>query len=322
MNEDSALVSFIIPCFNEEEALPIFLNEIENYMDQIPKFESEIILINDGSTDSTLDAMKSIQKQFNKVTILDLPEQSGKIKAQAIGVEHISLSSNICIFIDADGQHDPKYLEEMIKLIHLEQKTTFTLRLNNQRTILARTGVAVLKIISKIIGISYNSNISEFIGIPSNIIKIISTDSRFGVFPIVLLIEQKVKEKEFIKIKIRPRYKTALINKKKTRHLPIDLYKKGFFYLFSNVYEILFRVFKFTAFIFTILVVYLAIILFDSISNRNFNGVTSIIFVQLISLFVLSTIVIIMISTVLIFALSVESLTIKNRLLKSLRIYK
>jgi glycosyltransferase involved in cell wall biosynthesis len=322
MNEDLVLVSFIIPCFNEEEALPIFLNEIEKYMDQIPKFESEIILINDGSTDSTLDAMKSIQKQFNRVTILDLPEQSGKIKAQAIGVEQISLSSNICIFIDADGQHDPKYIEEMIQLAHLEQKTSFTLRINNQRTILARIGVAVLKIISKIIGINYNSNISEFICIPNNIIKIISTDSRFGVFPIVLLIEQKVKEKEFIKIKIRPRYKTALINKKETRHLPIDLYKKGFFYLFSNVYEILFRVFKFTAFIFTMLVVYLAIILFDSISNRSFNGVTSIIFVQLISLFVLSIIVIIMISTVLIFALSAESLTIKNRLLKSLRIYK
>jgi glycosyltransferase involved in cell wall biosynthesis len=322
MDKDLVLVSFIIPCFNEEEALPIFINEINKYMGQIPNFESEIILINDGSTDSTLDAMKCIQKQFNKVTILDLPEQSGKIKAQAIGIENISLNSKICILIDADGQHDPKYIEELINLTHQEQKTTFTIRTNSQRTILAKIGVAVLKIASKIIGINYDSNISEFICIPNNVLKIVSTDSRFGVFPIIPLIEQKTSEKNYIKISIKPRYETTETNKKKTRHLPVDLYKKGFFHLFSNVYEILFRVFLFSAFMFTVLMIYLSIILFDSISNGNFNGIASVILVQLISLFILSTIIIVMISTVLIFALSSESSAISKRLLKDLRIYK
>jgi glycosyltransferase involved in cell wall biosynthesis len=322
MNENLPLVSLIIPCFNEEEALPIFLDEIKKYMDQIPKFETEIILINDGSTDSTLEVMKRIQKQFKMITILDLPEQAGKIKAQAVGIEHISLRSKICILIDADGQHDPTYLEKMINLTNLEQKTTFTLRTNYKRTILSKMGVAVLNICTKIIGINYNSQVSEFICIPSNILKIVSTDSRFGVFPIVLLIEQKINDKNFINIIIRPRHRTEIKNIEMKRHLPLDLYKKGFFYLFSNVYEILFRIFIFSAFIFSILVIYLSIILFDSISNRSFNGVSSIILVQLISLFILSTIIILMISTLLVFALSAESLAVKNRLLKGLRIHK
>ena len=319
---NSTLVSFVIPCFNEEKTLPILLNEIMKHLDEIPIYQPEFILINDGSTDSTLEVMKSIQKHWKMVTILDLPEQSGKIKAQAIGIEHVSTNSKISILIDADGQHDPIYIEKMLNLTISEQKTVFTHRSNNKRTLLSKIGVSVLSIITKVLGISYNSKISEFISIPNNVLSIISKDARFGAIPIVMLIEQRIKDSNVCVITIRPRYKTDALNDELTRHQPIDLYKKGFFHLFTNVYEILFRIFIFTGIIFSILIFYLLVIFFDSVSNGEFSGVASIILVQLISLFIVTTIIVIMISIVLAFTLSFESSSAKNRLSRDLKIYK
>jgi len=298
MNLNSTLVSFVIPCFNEEETLPSLIDEIMNTVKEMSEFEFEFILVNDGSTDSTLEIMKSIQRQLKKIIILDIPEQSGKIKAQAIGIENISSNSDISILIDADGQHNPKYF------------------------FLAKIGVLALSLLTKIAGVKYNSKISEFICVPNNALAKISKDARFGVIPIVMLIEDKISDCNYIEITIRPRYKNNEPSDKLSRHHPIDLYKKGFFHLFTNIYEILFRIFIFIGIIFSILAVYLFIIFIEAISNRNFNGVGSIILVQLISLFILTTIIVVMISMVLAFTLSFESLATKSRLTRDLKIYK
>jgi glycosyltransferase involved in cell wall biosynthesis len=322
MNLNSTLVSFVIPCFNEEETLPSLIDEIMNTVKEMSEFEFEFILVNDGSTDSTLEIMKSIQRQLKKIIILDIPEQSGKIKAQAIGIENISSNSDISILIDADGQHNPKYLKQMLELTFFEKKPTFTNRKNNQRTFLAKIGVLALSLLTKIAGVKYNSKISEFICVPNNALAKISKDARFGVIPIVMLIEDKISDCNYIEITIRPRYKNNEPSDKLSRHHPIDLYKKGFFHLFTNIYEILFRIFIFIGIIFSILAVYLFIIFIEAISNRNFNGVGSIILVQLISLFILTTIIVVMISMVLAFTLSFESLATKSRLTRDLKIYK
>ena len=57
-------ISIIIPCFNEEEAIPIFYKEINKVIKKMKEVDFELIFINDGSSDKTLNIIKSIVKKI------------------------------------------------------------------------------------------------------------------------------------------------------------------------------------------------------------------------------------------------------------------
>ena len=60
MNKEQVILSIIVPCFNEEEALPLFFQEILRVIEnKMHLSEYELILVNDGSKDRTLDIIKS-----------------------------------------------------------------------------------------------------------------------------------------------------------------------------------------------------------------------------------------------------------------------
>ena len=62
------MISIIVPCFNEEESLPIFYKEIVKIMDQMKTCRFEIILVNDGSKDNTLDVMRMLAKKDSRIS--------------------------------------------------------------------------------------------------------------------------------------------------------------------------------------------------------------------------------------------------------------
>ena len=57
-------VSLIVPCYNEEQALPIFARELDLVVQGLSGYEFEVVMVNDGSSDKTLDVMRDISAKY------------------------------------------------------------------------------------------------------------------------------------------------------------------------------------------------------------------------------------------------------------------
>ena len=107
-------ISLIVPCFNEEEALPYFYEETSKVLKSLPE-DYELILVNDGSADDTLRVMKELAKKDKKVVYLSFSRNFGKESAMYAGL--CSASGDYIGFIDADLQHPPVLMVEMMEAL-------------------------------------------------------------------------------------------------------------------------------------------------------------------------------------------------------------
>ena len=112
--KEKKLISIIVPCYNEEEALPYFYEEITKTFSSFEE-EYEIILVNDGSKDRTLDIMKELSKKDKHILYLSFSRNFGKESAMYAGI--CNASGDYVGFIDADLQHPPILLKEMLKAL-------------------------------------------------------------------------------------------------------------------------------------------------------------------------------------------------------------
>lgn len=111
-SKEQKLVSIIVPCYNEEEALPLFYAETVKVLKSL-KEKYELILVNDGSSDNTLKVMKDLAKKDKNVNYLSFSRNFGKESAMYAGI--CNASGDYVGFIDADLQHPPILIKEMIE---------------------------------------------------------------------------------------------------------------------------------------------------------------------------------------------------------------
>ncbi|EDS38070.1 dolichol-phosphate mannosyltransferase [Culex quinquefasciatus] len=107
--------SILLPTYNEKDNLPIIIWLIVKYM-QESKIDYEVIVIDDGSPDGTLEVAKQLQKIYGEDRILLRPRASklGLGTAYIHGIEHAS--GNYIIIMDADLSHHPKFIPQFIDL--------------------------------------------------------------------------------------------------------------------------------------------------------------------------------------------------------------
>lgn len=110
-------VSIIVPCFNEEEALPIFYDEVSKVLKQI-KCNYELLLVNDGSKDNTFEVMKKIASADKKVVYLSFSRNFGKESAMYAGL--CNATGDYVAIMDADMQDPPALLPQMIEILEKE----------------------------------------------------------------------------------------------------------------------------------------------------------------------------------------------------------
>ena len=106
-------ISILIPCYNEEKSLPLLYPELVKLMDGNPAYEWELMFVNDGSADGTLQVLKQLRQQDQRVNYVDLSRNFGKEKAMLAGFDHVT--GDCMVIIDADLQHPPTLIPEMIK---------------------------------------------------------------------------------------------------------------------------------------------------------------------------------------------------------------
>jgi len=106
-------ISIIIPTYNEEEALPFLYERLTKLIDSIKEYKFEVLFINDGSKDKTLDIIKYIRKKDNRFCYVNLSRNFGKEVAMMAGLDYAK--GDAVIFIDADLQDPPELIPELIK---------------------------------------------------------------------------------------------------------------------------------------------------------------------------------------------------------------
>lgn len=104
------IISIVVPCYNETEAIPIFYDEFLRVFKNIDA-DYEIIFVDDGSSDNTLDTIKAIAAKDNKVKYISFSRNFGKEAAMYAGLE--SSCGNYTAIMDVDLQDPPSMLAQM-----------------------------------------------------------------------------------------------------------------------------------------------------------------------------------------------------------------
>lgn len=108
-------LSIVVPCFNEEGAIPIFYEETKKVVDSIG-CTYEMIFINDGSSDDSLKRMKELSEKDSNVKYLSFSRNFGKESAMYAGL--CNASGDYVTLMDADLQDPPSLLPEMLDILN------------------------------------------------------------------------------------------------------------------------------------------------------------------------------------------------------------
>ncbi len=114
-------ISIIVPCYNEEKAIPLFYNEMERVIKEDfakNNVKFEYIFVNDGSSDSTLHEIKELHKKDKKIRYISFSRNFGKEAAMLAGLE--AAEGDYITLMDADLQDPPSLLKQMYDTIKEE----------------------------------------------------------------------------------------------------------------------------------------------------------------------------------------------------------
>ena len=112
------LISVVVPCYNEEESLPLFYDEIIRVSDSMKAendVEFEFVFVNDGSRDKTLILLRELAEKDSRVRYVSFSRNFGKEAAMIAGLEHTK--GDYVVLLDADLQHPPKLIPQMYEYV-------------------------------------------------------------------------------------------------------------------------------------------------------------------------------------------------------------
>lgn len=108
------MISVVIPVYNEEENIPVLHEKLRSVLDRLGD-DFEIIYVDDGSTDRTLEILEDLQKNDRHVVVLSLRRNFGQTAAFAAGFDFAR--GDVIITMDADLQNDPEDIPRLLELI-------------------------------------------------------------------------------------------------------------------------------------------------------------------------------------------------------------
>lgn len=109
------LITAIVPCYNEQESLKIFYNEINRVSELMKEAEFEFLFVDDGSRDNTLSIIKELAESDKRVRFISFSRNFGKEAAIYAGLENAK--GDYVAIMDADLQDPPSLLPEMYKAV-------------------------------------------------------------------------------------------------------------------------------------------------------------------------------------------------------------
>jgi glycosyltransferase involved in cell wall biosynthesis len=108
---DPALLSLVIPCYNEQQSLPLFAAEISRFIDELP-YPCEVVMVNDGSTDRSLEFLAEWSTRDRRIKVLNLSRNFGHQMAATAGVDYTA--GDAVVLMDADLQDPLNVIHAMV----------------------------------------------------------------------------------------------------------------------------------------------------------------------------------------------------------------
>lgn len=156
-------ISLIVPCYNEEQVIDMFYKEtVKTLYNLKDKYEYEFVFVDDGSRDNTLNILREMKKKDDKISIISFSRNFGKEAGIYAGLNNAT--GDLVVIMDADLQHPPKIIIEMIKGIEEGYDTVTTRRINRKGEPLIKSAFSRLfyKVMSKIIDFELVQGAQDF----------------------------------------------------------------------------------------------------------------------------------------------------------------
>lgn len=109
------IITVVVPCFNEEEALPVYYREMSKVMDEMKEAEFELLFVDDGSRDGSLGIMKKLHEEDGRCNYLSFSRNFGKEAAIYAGLKYAK--GDFVAVMDVDLQDPPRLLPEMYRIL-------------------------------------------------------------------------------------------------------------------------------------------------------------------------------------------------------------
>lgn len=106
------LISALIPAYNEEECIHELYKRVSDVLSKLEKYDYEILIINDGSKDKTLEILRDLNSKDKHLQYVNLARNYGKEIAMAAGLDYVK--GDVVVILDADLQIPPEYIPEML----------------------------------------------------------------------------------------------------------------------------------------------------------------------------------------------------------------
>jgi dolichol-phosphate mannosyltransferase len=135
--EASLDVSFAIPVFNEEELISELVDRVGRVLSQLPPGQHEAVIVNDGSTDQTLELLEAVAEQDSRFTIIDLTRNFGHQAALTAALEHTR--GDVVLVMDGDLQDPPEALGLFLQKYSEGFEVVYATRLNRKEGLLLRS---------------------------------------------------------------------------------------------------------------------------------------------------------------------------------------
>jgi len=132
-------ISLVIPVHNEEKNIPIIYKEIKAVLEELSQnknYTYEIIFVNDGSSDNTLEVLKNFKKSDSFLRILNMDKNRGQSAGLTAGFYYAK--GDIIVTMDGDGQNDPRYIKDLIKKIEEGYQVVTGYRIKRKEPLLTR----------------------------------------------------------------------------------------------------------------------------------------------------------------------------------------
>lgn len=123
-------ISIVIPVFNEEKNIPLVLDSLRKVFSGLTAYSYAVVFVNDGSADGSLDVLKKIATKDTRIQVIDFSRNFGKEVATSAGCHHAS--GDAVITMDADLQHPPDLIPELLKKWEEGAEVVYTVRKANR----------------------------------------------------------------------------------------------------------------------------------------------------------------------------------------------
>lgn len=155
------IITIILPAYNEEESFPELKQCMEQVLNDNSNYDWEFLMINDGSSDCTLDKIKEICREDHHFHYIDLSRNYGKEIAIMAGIDYAK--GDALIIMDADMQHPIEVIPEMIKYWEEGYEDVYAQRQHSNESWLKRiTSKAYYKILQKSTSIPIQKDTGDF----------------------------------------------------------------------------------------------------------------------------------------------------------------